>query len=122
VLVGSFKREGQARRRWLTPTILSTQEAEIRRIVFRSQPAQIVRMWLKKTHHTHKKVGLMEWLKVKAVSSIPSTEKKKKKEREREREKAIVCQNSIDILPQLFGMPPLINQCANDTPCTINVY
>jgi hypothetical protein len=44
-------------------------------------------MWLKKTHHTHKKVGLMEWLKVKAVSSIPSTEKKKKKgEREREGE------------------------------------
>jgi hypothetical protein len=55
----------------------ATQEAEIRRITILSQP------WansspdtiLKKTHH--KKV-LVEWLKVKALSSNPTTEKKKK--------------------------------------------
>jgi ribosomal protein S21 len=33
---------------------------------------------LKKIHH---KTGLVEWLKVKALSSSPSTTKKKKKER-----------------------------------------
>jgi hypothetical protein len=31
-----------ARYQWLTPVILATQEAEIRRIVVRSQPRQIV--------------------------------------------------------------------------------
>jgi hypothetical protein len=32
----------QARHQWLTPVILTTQEAEIRRITVRSQPGQIV--------------------------------------------------------------------------------
>jgi hypothetical protein len=32
----------EGRRRWLTPIILATQEAEIRRIVVPSQPRQIV--------------------------------------------------------------------------------
>jgi hypothetical protein len=43
--------------------ILATQEAEIRRIMVRSQPGQIVLETLsqKKTHH---KKGLVEWLKV----------------------------------------------------------
>jgi hypothetical protein len=35
-----------------------------------------VRPYLKKTHH---RKGLVEWLKVKALSSNPSTAKKKKK-------------------------------------------
>jgi hypothetical protein len=52
--------------------ILSTQEAEIRRIVFRSQPGQKVCETLSgKTFH--KKIGLVEWLKLKALSSSPST-------------------------------------------------
>jgi hypothetical protein len=44
---------------WLTPVILVTQEAEIRRITVPSQPRQIVR----KTLHKYR---LVEWLKVKA--------------------------------------------------------
>jgi hypothetical protein len=61
---------------WLTPVIPATQEAEIRRITARSQPGEIVPETLsRKTHH---KKGLVEWLKVKALSSNPSTTKKKK--------------------------------------------
>jgi hypothetical protein len=42
---------------------LATHEAEIRRIMVRSQPRQILleTLSLEKTHH---KKGLMEWLKV----------------------------------------------------------
>jgi hypothetical protein len=46
----------------LTPVILATQEAEIRRIMIQSQPGQIVhRPLLKKTYHEE---GLVEWFKV----------------------------------------------------------
>jgi hypothetical protein len=48
--------------------ILATQEAEIRRITVRSQPGQIVQETLSgKT--LSQKLGLLEWLKVKALSS-----------------------------------------------------
>jgi hypothetical protein len=40
---------------WLTPVVLSTQEAEIRRIAVRSQPGQIVRKTL-----SRKKKALVE--------------------------------------------------------------
>jgi hypothetical protein len=65
-----------ARHQWLTPVILATQEAEIRRITFGSQPRQTVPQdpILKKCFT---KRGLAEWLKVKALSSSPSTTKKK---------------------------------------------
>jgi hypothetical protein len=44
--------------RWLTLVILAIQEAEIRRIVVRSQPRHIVCETLsQKIHHTHKKMG-----------------------------------------------------------------
>jgi hypothetical protein len=59
---------------WLTPIILVTQEAEIRRIVVQSQPRQIVCETISKTSITIK--GLVEWIKVKVLSSNPSTEKK----------------------------------------------
>jgi hypothetical protein len=55
--------------------LLATQEAEIRRITVRGQPRQIVFETLsQKTHH---KKGLVEWLKVWASSSNPSTTKNK---------------------------------------------
>jgi hypothetical protein len=65
-------------RRWLTPIILATQEAEIRRITVRSQSGQIVLQdpLLKKPIT---KNGLVKWLKVKALSLSLSTAKKKKK-------------------------------------------
>jgi hypothetical protein len=51
------------------PVIPAIQEAEIRRIAVQSQPGQIVFKTLsQKTLH---KKGLVEWLKVKALSSIP---------------------------------------------------
>jgi hypothetical protein len=42
-----------------------------------SQPRQIVYKTLSRKHPSQK--GLVEWLKVKALSSSPSTKKKKKK-------------------------------------------
>jgi hypothetical protein len=39
----AFKDSPQSRVQWLTPVILATQEAEIRRIEVRSQPGEIVR-------------------------------------------------------------------------------
>jgi hypothetical protein len=45
---------------WLTPVILATLEAEIRRIAVRSQPWQIVSMrpYLEKTHHKKRAGGV----------------------------------------------------------------
>jgi hypothetical protein len=52
----------KARCQWLLPVILATQKAEIRRIVVRSQPGQIVHQTLsQKNPH---KIGLVEWLKM----------------------------------------------------------
>jgi hypothetical protein len=59
---------------WLTPVILATQEAAIRRIEVQSQPGQIVHETLSQKT-LHKKV-LVGWLKVKALSSSPSTKEK----------------------------------------------
>jgi hypothetical protein len=54
------------------PVILATQEAEIRGIAVWSQPGQIVQETLSgKIPIT--KIGLVEWLKVKALSSTHST-------------------------------------------------
>jgi hypothetical protein len=59
------------------PVILATQEAEIRRIAVQSQPGKIVGDPISKKPIT--KIGLVEWLKMKALSSNPSTTKKKKR-------------------------------------------
>jgi hypothetical protein len=55
----------------------ATQEAEIRRITVQSQPEQIICDSLSRKT-LHRKKQAVEWLKVKALSSSPSTEKKKK--------------------------------------------
>jgi hypothetical protein len=56
------------------PIILATQEAAIRRITVQSQPRQIVCETLSGKNHHEK--GLVEWLKVKTLSSNLSTAKK----------------------------------------------
>jgi hypothetical protein len=61
---------------WLTPIILATQEVEIRRIAVQSQPGQRVRETLFQKPISQK-IGLVEWLKVNALSSSPRTTNKK---------------------------------------------
>jgi hypothetical protein len=53
------------------PVILVTQEEEIRRIKVQNQPGQIVPRDL--SQKSPLKTGLVEWLKVKALNSCPST-------------------------------------------------
>jgi hypothetical protein len=73
----SKKSQPRARHWWLTLVILATQ-AEIRRIDGLKPAQQIVCETLSQKNPSQKKIGLVEWCKVKALSSIPSTEKKKK--------------------------------------------
>jgi hypothetical protein len=70
------KRSQQTGGQWLTPVILATQEAEIRRITVRRQPKQIVHETLSVSKTPITKKGLVKWFKVKALSSSPSTTKK----------------------------------------------
>jgi hypothetical protein len=60
--------------------IPATQEAEIRRMAVQSQPRQIVHKPLSRKYSSQK--GLVEWLKLKALSSSPSTTKKKERKRD----------------------------------------
>jgi hypothetical protein len=60
----------QARHGWLTPIILTTRET--------AWVNSSARPYLEKPFT---KIGLVEWLKMKALSSSPSTAKKKEKKR-----------------------------------------
>jgi hypothetical protein len=64
------------------PVIVATQEAEIRRIPFQSQTRQIVCETLSQKYPSQKE--LVEWLKVKALSSNPRTKTKKKERKKKE--------------------------------------
>jgi hypothetical protein len=46
---------------WLVPIILATQEAEIRRMVFKASPGNIVHETLSRKNPSQK--GLAKWLK-----------------------------------------------------------
>jgi hypothetical protein len=59
------------------PVILATEEAEIRRIEVEASLDKYVLKTLSRKYLTQK--GLVEWLKVQALSSSPGTTKKKKK-------------------------------------------
>jgi hypothetical protein len=58
----NFKSQEKARGQRLTPVILATQEAEIRRLAAQSQCRQIVCETVPQKHLTQK--GLVEWIKV----------------------------------------------------------
>jgi hypothetical protein len=73
-----------ARHWWLTPVILATKEAQIRRIIIRSQPRQIVRGALSRKYPSQKRV---EWLKVQALSSNFSTAKQPPPQKKTAKEK-----------------------------------
>jgi hypothetical protein len=57
-----LKSFGAPGRWWLTPVILATQEAEIRRITVRSQPRLAFETLSQK--NLLQKIGLVEWLTV----------------------------------------------------------
>jgi hypothetical protein len=66
-----FKIQLLPRCQWLTPIIPTTQEADIRRITVLGQPRQIVHQILSRKNPLQNEQ--MEWLKVLALSSSPST-------------------------------------------------
>jgi hypothetical protein len=67
----------QAEHQWLTPIILTTQEAEIGRILVRSQPGQIV-------HETPilKKILTTQEAEIRRIGAQSQPRKKKKKKSE----------------------------------------
>jgi hypothetical protein len=71
----SFKRLTNAKRQWLMPVILATQEAEIRRITVRRQTGQIV--W-EKTHHKNRAGGVAQGEGPKFKLQYHKKERKKK--------------------------------------------
>jgi hypothetical protein len=74
-----------AKRQWLRPVILATQEAEIRRIVVGSRPVKIVFKTLSQKYPTQNTAGevtrVLECLpsKCEALHSNPRDHQKKKK-------------------------------------------
>jgi hypothetical protein len=92
---------------WLTPVILATQEAEIRRIAVWSQPRQIVCENLSWKYPSQKK-GWWSGSRCRLWVQAPVL-KKKKRERARERERKRHAYMNI-ILPASFSL------CISPTP------
>jgi hypothetical protein len=76
----SLKIFSLAKYQWLTPIILATKAAETRRRAVRNQPGQIVCERDPVSKNPIKNIGLVKWLKVRALSSSHNTAKKKKKD------------------------------------------
>jgi hypothetical protein len=82
--------------RWLTPVILATQEAEIRRITVRSQPWQAVR----KTLYRKKKRGGGWWSGSRDIGPVFKPQYRKKKKSHFVTDVT----NSIRVLPSHAGL------------------
>jgi hypothetical protein len=83
-------KENIARCQWLTPVILATLQAEIRRIEVQNLPEQIVLP--DPISKKKKKITKKGWWS----GSSPSTAKKKKKERERKNDLSIYGETPAD--------------------------
>jgi hypothetical protein len=98
------KQEKSARHWWLTPVVLATEKAEIRRIEVGSKLGQIVHKTLFQQHSTQNMAGgahqVVESLPSnhKALISNPNTEKKERKERKKKQEKSNFNQLSTECL------------------------
>jgi hypothetical protein len=91
-----------ARHWWLTLVIPPILEEELRSITVRSQPGQIIHKTLSQKPLNKKRV--VEWLKVKALSSNPSTTKTNNNN------------NNSENLPNLIKEMPTQVQEASRTP------
>jgi hypothetical protein len=95
----------------LTSVILATQEAEIRRIVVRSQTGQIVqRLYLIKTHH-RKRAG--EMAQGEGPEFKPQYHKKKKKKLKLQDQNALGCSSVRVFFIRGSGFDP--QHCKNTT-------
>jgi hypothetical protein len=82
------QKQNVVRCQWLTPVILDTQEAEIRRSAVRSQPRQIVRETLSlKNHHKKRAGGVTQGVGPKFKPQYRKKKKKEKKKRKMSRPK-----------------------------------
>jgi hypothetical protein len=80
-MVNLTNQNRRARHPWLTPVILATEEAEIRRIVVQNHPGQIVHKTPSQKYLTHKKRagGVAQGIIPEFKPSYHKKKKKKKK-------------------------------------------
>jgi hypothetical protein len=79
--------------RWLTPVILATQEAEIRRITVRSQPGKIVHKILAPKYPSQKRAGAV----VQGEDPEFKTSTAKKKKKKKKEKKSVLLKPCVDV-------------------------
>jgi hypothetical protein len=120
----------QARHWWLTPIILATQEAEIKRLLIRSQPGKIVCETLSQQYPTLKRDGrlaqVVEPLLSRQFSVQTHSTTKTKKERKKDRKKEMILDQ--EFIKQFFiaGNPwahkPLLTLCCFNSSLSMPMF